>query len=224
MAVRDLTDIKPEPNLDYLPTVSRPKSAAAGAIRELRSHVLTQHVQAGHRALAVCSTSAGSGCTFVAVNLAVALSQMGANTLLIDGDLYNPTVGAFFRQKEIRPGLRECITTPNTSFSDYIEGEVIPKLSILFSGNTAHNPPDLLASSRFSDLMDFCLREFDSTVIDTPPANTSSDANRICNVASYCVIVARRNGTLIREMKTLIGQLKADRAQIIGTVLNRTSA
>ena len=36
----------------------------------------------GRRALAICAASAGVGCTFIAANLAVALSQIGVKTLL----------------------------------------------------------------------------------------------------------------------------------------------
>ena len=46
------------------------------SLRALRTHVMARHVSEGHRALAVCAASKGSGCTFVATNLAAALSQM----------------------------------------------------------------------------------------------------------------------------------------------------
>jgi len=90
---------------------------------------------------------------------------------------------------------------------------------VLFAGGSAANPQELLANHRFSDLIDFCLRDFDATVIDTPPANTSSDVSRICSVVSHCLIVARRNRSFVNDVKLLADQLKADRAQLVGTVL-----
>ncbi len=41
--------------------------------------------------------------------------------------------------------------------------------------------------------MDFCLREFDATIVDTPPANQYSDARRVSTVVGYSLIVAHRN-------------------------------
>ena len=96
----------------------------------------------------------------------------------------------------------------------------MPNLSILFSGGPVAEAQELLASARFEALTDFCMREFDATIVDTPPANTFSDVNRICNIVSYCLIVARRDKSYVNDLKLLAGQLKADHAQVIGTVLN----
>jgi len=75
-----------------LVTLSDPLGPAAEAIRALRTHIQSQHLQEGRRGLAICGVSAGHGCTFVASNLAVALSQIGVATLLIDANLREPGV------------------------------------------------------------------------------------------------------------------------------------
>jgi len=207
------------PDLSFLPTLSQPRSRAAEAIRSLRTHIIARHLESGRRALAVCAASANAGCTFVAVNLAVALSQSGANTLLIDADLRSPGIDRIFRRPATAEGLQQYLGTSALPLSDFIEEDVLPRLSVLFAGGSAANPQELLANHRFSDLIDFCLRDFDATVIDTPPANTSSDVSRICSVVSHCLIVARRNRSFVNDVKLLADQLKADRAQLVGTVL-----
>ena len=68
-------------NSKFLITLSDRSAETSEAIRQLRTHVMARHVQQGHRALAICAASEGVGCTFVAANLAVALSQIGVNTL-----------------------------------------------------------------------------------------------------------------------------------------------
>jgi tyrosine-protein kinase Etk/Wzc len=68
--------------------------------------------------------------------------------------------------------------------------------------------------------MEYCLLEYDATIIDTAPANTCSDARRVSTVAGYAVIVARRNESYVDDVKTLTGQLLADHACVVGTVLN----
>jgi Mrp family chromosome partitioning ATPase len=84
----------------------------------------------------------------------------------------------------------------------------------------ASNAPELIASGRFKSLIDFCLREFDATIVDTPPANRYSDARRISTVVGYSLIVARRNKTHVNDVKTLAEQIRGDHATVIGTVLN----
>ena len=87
-------------------------------------------------------------------------------------------------------------------------------------GGAARSPQELLAGDRFTALMDYCLRDFDATIIDTPPANSSSDARRNSTVAGYSLIVAPRHKSLVADVKILATQLQADHARIVGTVLN----
>lgn len=198
-----------------------PNEAQAEAIRTLRTHIMAQHAAQGRRALAVCAPSAGVGCSFIAANLAVALSQIGVKTLLVDADLRHPALERMVRPPRAPEGLAHCLVSADTPFSAAIDGSVLPNLSLLYAGPAATNSQELLAGDRFRALMNYCLREFDMTIVDTPPANTSSDARRICGVAGYALIVSARDKTAVRDVKVLAEQLRTDKAVVIGTVLNR---
>ena len=192
---------------------------ASESVRALRTHIMARHVSAGHRALAICSTTRHTGCTFVATNLAVALSQIGINTLLIDADLRKPGVARVLGRQPVKADLQAALSTP-VNFNDCIDRNVMPNLSVLLSAGAVRNAQELLANLRFERLMDFCLREFESTIIDTPPANIYSDARRISTVAGYSLIVARRNRSHVDDIKALVEHLHGDHATVIGTVLN----
>ena len=198
---------------------SASEGVAPEAIRALRTHLMAQHVHEGRRALAVCATSAGSGCTFIAANLALALGQIGVKTLLIDADLRNPSLDSLFRFSQPLQGLAQCLADDEI-FSEYIQPDVQPSLAVMFSGGRASNPQELLASDRFRSLMDFCLREFEVTIVDTSPANICSDARRVSTVTGYSLIVTKRNVSYVDDVKTLVAQLQADHSRVIGTVLN----
>lgn len=200
--------------------LQEPTSAQAESLRALRTHIMAQHVQEGRRALAVCAATAGVGCTFTATNLAVALSQIGVQTLLIDADLRKGGVSGLIRPSGPVEGLRQSLETGESTFGDYIQHEVLPNLSIMYSGGVAPNAQELLGSERFDVLMNHCLRDFEVTILDTPPANSCSDARRIATVAGYAIIATRQDVTRVRDVKTLIEQLTGDRAKIVGTVLN----
>ena len=206
-------------DLKAVATISGNTSRTAEAIRALRTHVMARHVNEGHRALAICSASKGNGCTFVAINLAVALSQIGVNTLLLDADLRTPGVARAFGYKSSKSDLRSALSS-QINFDDCIERNVLPNLSILFSSGPAGNAQELVASGRFKNLVDFCLREFDATIVDTPPANRYSDTRRISTVVGYSLIVAQRNKSHINDIKALAEHLRGDHATVIGTVLN----
>jgi protein-tyrosine kinase len=203
----------------FLITLTDQSAETTEAIRALRTHVMARHVQQGHRALAICAASEGVGCTFVAANLAVALSQIGLNTLLIDADMRNPSLADVFSYPAPKGDLRKALSS-DVNFNDCIEGDILPSLSLLFSTGPVADAQELLAGSRFESLMNYCLREFDATIVDTPPANKYSDARRVSSVVGYSLIVAQRNKSLINDIKNLTDQLRGDQAEVIGTVLN----
>lgn len=193
----------------------------AEAIRSLRTHIMARHLDQGRRALAICAPSAGVGCSFVAVNLAISLSQIGVKTLLIDGDLRRPAVDRMIRPPRPPGGLVQALRSDDVAFKASIDNEVLSNFSIMYAGNAVSNPQELLATERFQTLMNHCLREYDATIVDTPPANTSSDARRISRVVGYSLIVTAKDRTFIKDVKTLGSELRADRAVVIGSLMNQ---
>jgi capsular exopolysaccharide synthesis family protein len=212
-----------QPSFAFSPSlvlIADPTSATAEAIRALRTHLMPQHVREGRRALAVCGASEGVGCSFIAANVAVAFSQIGVKTLYIDGDLRDPSGERLFGFSDRLGGLSQCLAYGDESFSENILHDVLPNLSVMFAGGTPPNPQELLGGDRFQKLMEFCLREYEITVVDTPPANTCSDARRVSTVTGYSLIVARRNLSYVDDVKALAAQLEADHARVVGSVLN----
>lgn len=205
--------------LTKMTILAEPTSMRAEAIRALRTHVVAQHINGGRRALAVCAPSVGVGCSFIASNLAVGLAQVGIRTLLVDADLRTPTIQNFLPCGSSDNGLRQYLSSADGNFVDSIQMDVLPNLSVMYAGGPASDPQELLASERFSDLVNVCLRDFDATIIDTPPANQCADARRVGNVVGYSLVVARRNESLVDDVKTLIGELQSNDVRVIGTVL-----
>lgn len=200
--------------------ITDPQGAAAEAVRALRTHIQAQHLQLGRRALSVCGVGPGDGCTFVATNLAVALSQIGVSTLLIDANLRGPGVNAMIKKGRPSPGLRACLTDASGPVGNYIDDDILPNLSVLYAGEAAPNAQELLAKDFFEHVLNSCLRTYDATIVDTSPANASADALRVSNVVGYSLIVARKHITRVADVKTLAAQLNANRAKLVGTVLN----
>jgi protein-tyrosine kinase len=203
-----------------LVTLAAPLSAGAEAIRALRTHILSQHVHAGRRALAICGASAGVGCSFVAANLAVAFAQIGIKTLLVDADLREPSIDKFIVPPSTPPGLAACLMAPDSQASDYMDEYLLPNLSVMYAGPATPSAQELLGRDWFEEIMNLCLREYEITIIDTPPANTCSDARRVSDIAGYSLIVARRNKTLVADLKTLVDQLTDDGVTVVGALMN----
>jgi protein-tyrosine kinase len=211
------------PTFDFAPTVvmiTEPQGARAEAIRALRTNVMARHVDEGRRALAICAASPDVGCTFIAANLAVALSQSGLKTLLIDADMRRPGIDRMIRPSGNPPGLQQHLGATSLTLGDVVQEDVAPNLSVVFAGGVAPNPQELLAGERFAAMMDRCLRDYDVTIVDTPPANSCADARRVSTVVGYSLVVALRDESRVSDVGTLVSQLREERGRVIGTVLS----
>lgn len=204
---------------DRLVVASNANSIWAESIRSLRSNVLAQHVKQGRRGLAICSPSAGSGSSYIAANLAMSMAQAGVNTLLVDADLRNPSLQDYIAQPFNRPGLNECIRDETLSLGSAI-AVVSPNLSVLYAGECDAQSHDRLGSSQFRTMIGQCLRDFDLTIIDTPPANESADAKRIAAVLRHALVVVCRNRSYAKDVEVVLEELANDGVQVIGTYLN----
>ena len=200
--------------------VSDPHGEVAESIHALRARIQSQHIQAGRRALAICGPTPEVGCTFIAVNLAVALSQIGVKTLLIDGDLRNPSVHTYFNPELTGSGLHGCLMAPDAPVAEFTHEQVLPNLDVLIAGDPDRTSHELLAGDGFPELINVCLRDYDMTIVDTPPANSCADALRISTVLGFSLIVARKQRTLVSDVRVLADQLRKERARPIGTVMN----
>ncbi len=201
--------------------INEPVGARAEAIRTLRTHVVARHFDTGRRGLAVCAPSLDVGATFTAVNLAVALSQIGLKVLLVDADLRNGQVHNFIRTGDVSEGLLQMLGA-TTSTEQYIHDDVLNGLSVLFSGGVADNAQELLGGDRFAGEIGRCLRDYDLTIVDTSPANICADARRVSTLVGYSLLVARKHSTFVNDLKVLASQLREDGAQIVGSVLNES--
>lgn len=190
------------------------------AIRTVRTHIVARHIKDGRRGLAVCAATQGVGCSFTAVNLAVSLAQVGVATLVIDGNMREPSLDRLIRPSAPPKGLKDCIVDEGGNSAGLIHAEVIPNLSLLYAGGVADNAQELLATDAFKILIERSLRDFEFTIVDTPPLSVCADARRISTMIGYSMIVARQHISKVADISTLAGLLDEDGVNVIGTVLN----
>lgn len=208
---------------DEVVVLSDPTSPSSETLRLLRTQIIAQHVGAGRRAFAVCGATDGSGATYIAANLAVALSQVGIKTLLVDANLRNPRIDAVFGIDPNGPGLSTYLSLEVNRPERVVYPNVLPNLSVVPAGPPVGRPQELLSGARFRTGVDILLRQHDVAIFDTPATNENSDALIVAGVLGYALVVARRNHSFVKDVQTLSSQLGASRATVIGSVLNEYS-
>jgi chain length determinant protein tyrosine kinase EpsG len=200
---------------------SKPFSAQAEAFRVLRSQINMRLFAADQkkRAIAVISPEKGDGKSFFAANMAVAMSQLGGRTLLVDADMRNP------RQHEIF-GLNEPSAGLSGILSGRTESNVIrsipdlPSLFVMPVGTVPPNPTELLERPAFGLLMRELLSKFDYVIVDTPAAEFAADGAIAAAHCGAALVIARKNSTRVASVQELVESLANGPAELAGVVLN----
>lgn len=200
--------------------VADPFGAQAEAFRELRSRLLLEALpESAPLALAVLSAHAGEGRTYVAANLAVAFSQLGARTLLIDADLRGARLDRLLGA-ESGTGLSHVLA----GFADAADAvqrvDAIGNLWFMPAGALPPNPAELLQRPSFEALLDVLKQKFDHVVLDTSAASRGPDCRVVAARCTASVLVARRNASRFDDLDRLVGALERGPARIAGVVMN----
>jgi chain length determinant protein tyrosine kinase EpsG len=197
-----------------------PFSDQADAFRELRSRLLLEVLGERSRcALAVVSPDVGDGKTYLAANLAVAFSQLGRRTLLIDADMRTP------RQHQLlRVGRATGLSSVLAGFADggATVGGVpgLPDLYLLPAGGLPPNPLELLHRPALGALLRDMLEEFEHVIVDTAAAVRGADSRAIAAECGAALVVARRGRSRMAPLEGLLAALSRGPARIAGVVMN----
>ncbi len=200
-------------------TATTPFSSVSETFRSIRSQLIRRFQQdPQRRALAVVSADGGDGKTFVAANLAIAFSQLGRRTLLIDADMRSPRLHKVFGLDNTR-GLSSILSgrlsarvlTPVTD---------LPSLFVLPVGVSPPNPLELLESAAFGALLHELLGKFDHVIVDSPSAVSGADAGVVAARCGAFLPVARQGRTRMDSMFELVNSLRDSTTLPYGFILN----
>ena len=172
------------------------------AFRVLRTN-LEFMLESGERkgrasVILVTSFNPGSGKTFLTMNMAASFALKQKKVLVIDGDLRHGSASAFVGKP--KQGLSNYLARHVDAISELIVEEPnYPGLSVLPIGVIPPNPTELLAESRFSELLTWLREAYDYIFIDCPPVEVVADTQIIEKQADRTLFVVRA-GLLEREM------------------------
>ena len=175
------------------------------------------------RLLVVTSARSGEGKTTVASNLAIALTEIGAKVLLIDGDLRRPRLHQIFNQPNswgLSDLLREKNAVEDLPLETLVKRTTVPRLSLLPGGTSAENVFALLLSGRMARLVPRFRQAFDYVLIDAPPCLEYADARILGGFAEKLILVVRADYTGRQTAQAAVQRLLLDRIPIMGVIFN----
>ncbi|WP_294393210.1 CpsD/CapB family tyrosine-protein kinase [uncultured Sphingomonas sp.] len=187
----------------------------------IRSQILRRSQDEGLKLIGVTSAAPNVGKTFVASNLAAALSRIGdMDVVLLDLDLHRPAVAGRFSFDPKSPGVHDFLSgeAPIEQVARRINDErlvVIPG----FRRDVATG--ELLTSDRSEQLF-AGLRALGPNVmvvVDMPPIFADDDAVIIGQRLDGYVLVAEDGRTTAKQVRETVRMLSP--TPLIGSVLNR---
>jgi protein-tyrosine kinase len=195
-----------------------PSNPHSERLRALRTELLLLN-ESGREAccIAVLSPCPHEGRSQLAAELAIAFSQLGRRTLLIDADLRRPSQHALFGA-EVQWGLAQSLAFGGPPHLIGIEG--LPFLTVLPAGPRALNPAELISGGRLESHIKHWRRDQAFIVIDTPAVSQYSDALTIAAMVGQVLIVSRAQTTPYKEVKGLLQRLGPTQARVLGAVVN----
>lgn len=203
-----------------LVVATTPFEAPAEFFRDIRSSLLSVlSDDSGTRALALCSPDTGDGKSFFAANLAVAFSQLGRRTLLLDADMRTPRQHELFRLEDVGPGLSSVLAgRAETNVIRPIDA--LPSLYLLPVGVVPPNPLELIQGPAFDLLLAELLTKFDFVVVDTPAASHGADARVTAMKCGASMVIARKGVNRMKALKAFVASLKKKDHRFAGLVMN----
>lgn len=199
-----------------------PKSPVAEAIRTLRTNLQYLSLDRPLKSIMVTSALPGEGKTTIASNLAVALADAGADTIVVGTDLRKPALHKVFG-KENRIGVTS-ILTGHATLEEALQPTDHPRLRFLPSGPVPPNPAEMLASKAMRRLIAEVEASAEMVIFDSAPVIAVTDAALLAPAVGGTLLVVGIGQTprdIARQAKE---QLEKVNAVILGVVVNRIEA
>jgi len=196
------------------------------SIQDLRSMIFIGDRISGGRVISVTSSVPTEGKTTTAVLLAQSCAGAGEKTLLIDCDLLRFEISRKFAKEfntELPMGLAQILDGTQVLTSGFeklsahseLNQELVRRfdghgnLDFLLAGKDSDRSSKLLASGRFSRLIEDLRSVYDTIVIDCPPMIVGSDPIVVADLADIALYLVRADRTRRGVVRRHFGMMQA---------------
>ena len=199
----------------------KPNSAAAEAIRHLRTSLLLANLDNPPKVIMSTSSVPGEGKTTQSIALALNLAGMGKKVLLVEGDVRRRVMSEYFDIPE-KPSFLS-VMLGEAKLDDALTHLSDMKFDLLLGENAKVNAADVFSSDRFGTFLKTLRDQYDYVIIDTPPVLAVSDARIIGGWVDATIYTVRWDSTTHRQVLDGLAALDQVNVKISGLVLGQVS-
>lgn len=213
--------------LGVLPSVSSRSAMAPGSVTaaqlsesidNVRATLMHDSTSRPRQIVLVASPSSMEGSTTVASHLALSLTRAGRRTLLIDGDLRDPSLHKLFAMP-IEDGLSEVLRS-EIEISDAIRPTNTEGLWLMTAGVCDMDAIHALATDQLQPIFEKLRSEFDFVIIDGAPVLGLSDSLSIGQYIDGAILTVLRDHSGVRNIHQASELLRGLGIRLIGCVVN----
>ncbi|NRB01807.1 MAG: polysaccharide biosynthesis tyrosine autokinase [Rhodobacteraceae bacterium] len=197
----------------------KPTSAAAEAVRNLRTSILLSNVDNPPKVIMSTSSVPGEGKTTQAISLAHNLGSLGKKVFLLEGDVRRRTFYNYFEKSPVA-GLASVISG-SARLEDAMFFSERLGVDVMVGQKTKINAADLFASERFKAFIDHLRANYDYVVIDTPPVLVVPDARVIGQHADAIMFTVAWDRTSQAQVADSMRELASVNLRPTGMVLSQ---
>jgi non-specific protein-tyrosine kinase len=202
-------------------TLTEPRSAAAEALRTLRTNLIFSSVEKPISTLLVTSCASSEDKSTVLANLAVTFAQSGNKTILVDSDLRRPVQHEIWGISNER-GLTTMMLEDAAMSSPPLAQTELPNLAILPSGPLPPIPADVLSSQRMNDVIGVLKARAHYILFDSPPVLAATDAALLGAKVDGVLLVVRAGQTRRDHAARARQELERVHVRVLGAVMTNS--
>ena len=178
-----------------------PDNPACEALRSLQT-AIDFSVTEDKRVMMVTGMIPGVGKSFVSLNLATLYAMSGKKVLLIDADMRR---GVHHSGKKY--GLADALCG-KCNLQEAVSIAEVENLYIMGAGNATIAPTDMLRGGSFEQLLHLAKQHFDVVIVDTPPMDLVTDAELICGLVDFNLLILHYGKHSMDSIKDAVSRLK----------------
>lgn len=192
---------------------------ASEQYNKLAAAMISSSTERRLKRVMVASAHSGEGRTCVMLNLACALANAKQRVLVVDSDLYKPSVLRLLGI-EAEVGMAEVVAQEYRASDAAIR--VRPHgFEVLPTRERLDNSAQLLASPVFRNMLDAFDIDYDFILFDSPPLLGSGESNLLRRYCDATLMVIRSGKTSSKQLEKAIASFNED--NIVGVVINRAA-
>lgn len=197
----------------------KPNSAAAEAIRNLRTSLLLANLDKAPQVILSTSSVPGEGKTTQSIALAQNFAGLGEKVLLVEGDIRRRVFRDYF-DINTRKGFLSVLSG-NADLDEVLVAEPRLGADILIGEKSSVNAADLYSSERFARFIADLRGRYDRIIIDTPPVLAVPDARIIGQLVDAILYTVRWDSTTHRQVADGLKSFETANLRPSGLVLGQ---